>query len=175
MTEEAKHTHDAMRGKIKLSDFKPSNLHPKAKFRISMALIGTFLLIFGCIFMLSTATIAFNPDVSTPAGLSAFFKDLVAIGYVVGTIFVIILLWCLMIKDCPISPAAKWNYQNSHDKSIEGVKLITAVANAVANKGSGNSIDSVATALDNYLEEKDDEKEKQTINPKARSKKPQEK
>ena len=80
-----------------------------------------------------------------------------------------------MIKDCPISPAAKWNYQNSHDKSIEGVKLITAVVNAVANKGSGNSIDSVATALDNYLEEKDDEKEKQTINPKARSKKPQEK
>ena len=42
MTEEVKHTHDAMRGKIKLSDFKPSNLHPKAKFRILMALIGTF-------------------------------------------------------------------------------------------------------------------------------------
>ena len=92
MAEKPKHAHDAMRGKIKLSDFKPSNLHPKAKFRISMALIGTFLLIFGCIFMLSTATIVFTPDLSTPAGLSAFFKDLVAIGYVIGTVFVIILL-----------------------------------------------------------------------------------
>ena len=66
-----------------------------------------------------------------------------------------------MIKDCPISPAAKANYDASHDKSMKGVKVIAALAAAVANKGTGNSIDSVATAIDNYFdEEKEGENDK---------------
>ena len=56
-----------------------------------------------------------------------------------------------MIKDCPISPAAKANYEVSHDKSMKGVKIVAAVASAVANKGTGNSIESVATAVDEYF------------------------
>ena len=58
-----------------------------------------------------------------------------------------------MIKDCPISPAAKLNYDESHDKTIKGVKVITAMAAAIANKGSGNSVESVATAVDDYFKE----------------------
>ena len=56
-----------------------------------------------------------------------------------------------MIKDCPISPAAKANYDASHDKSMRGVKIIAAMATAIAIKGGGNSIDSVAAAIDGYF------------------------
>lgn len=56
-----------------------------------------------------------------------------------------------MIKDCPISPAAKANYEMSHDKSMRGVRLVAAVASAVANKGTGDSIESVANAVDEYF------------------------
>lgn len=141
------------RGTIKLSDFRPSKLHPKAKTRILMALLGTFLIIFGCIYMLSTAIFYFNPDITTPEGLSYFFKDLVSLCYIIGSILVIVILWYIMIKDCPISPAAKLNYNESHDKSIKGVKVVAAVATALANKGGGNSIESVATAVDDYFKE----------------------
>ena len=147
------------RGKIKLSDFRPSNLHPKAKARILMALAGTFLIIFGCIYMLSMSTFYFNPDLSTSMGLSEFFKNMVNIMYVVGSIIVIIILWHVMIKDCPISPAAKANYNASHDKSMKGVKIIAAVATAIANKGGGNSIDSVATTINDYFNEDEGEKQ----------------
>lgn len=58
-----------------------------------------------------------------------------------------------MIKDCPISPAAKINYKASHDKSIKGVRVVTAMATAIANKGDSDSIDSVATAIDDYFSE----------------------
>ena len=56
-----------------------------------------------------------------------------------------------MIKDCPISPAAKANYEASHDKSIKGVKVVAALAFAIANKGTGDSIESIATAVDDYF------------------------
>ena len=56
-----------------------------------------------------------------------------------------------MIKDCPISPAAKINYEMSHDKSMRGVRLVAAVVSAVANKGTGDSIESVANAVDEYF------------------------
>lgn len=84
-----KHAKDRMRGTIKLSDFRPSNLHPKAKLRISMAFIGTFLLIFGCVYMLSTTTIVLHPDLNTSIGLMELFRNLVAAGYVLGTAIVI--------------------------------------------------------------------------------------
>ena len=63
-----------------------------------------------------------------------------------------------MIKDCPISPAAKANYEVTHDKSIKGVKIVTAIVSAVANKGDSESIESVADAIDNYfvVEEKEE-------------------
>jgi len=64
-----------------------------------------------------------------------------------------------MIKDCPVSPAAKLNYDASHDKSIKGVKVIAAMAAAIANKGGGNSIESVATAIDGYFNEDEGEKQ----------------
>lgn len=146
-----KHAIQDTRGTIKLSDFRPKNLHPKAKARILMALFGTFLVTFGCIYMLSTSMFYFNPNLSTPNGLSEFFKDMVSIFYIIGTILVICILWYVMIKDCPISPAAKANYEISHDKSIRGVKIVAAVASAVANKGTGNSIESVANAVDEYF------------------------
>lgn len=154
MDETPKHVkEDYQRGTIKLSDFRPKNLHPKAKMRIALAILGTFLVIFGCIYMLSTSVFYFNPDLSTPNGLSEFFKDAVCVLYIVGTVLVIGILWHVMIKDCPISPAAKANYEASHDKSMKGVKVVAALAAAVANKGTGNSIDSVATAVDNYFSE----------------------
>lgn len=153
MEETPKHAIQDVRGTIKISDFRPKNLHPKAKSRILMALLGTFLIIFGCIYMLSTSTFYFSPNLSTPNGLSEFFKDMVSILYIIGTILVIGILWHVMIKDCPISPAAKANYDASHDKSIKGVKVVAAIAAAVANKGGGNSIDSVATAIDGYFNE----------------------
>lgn len=90
MDEIPKHVkEDYQRGTIKFSDFRPKNLHPKAKARILMAIIGTFLVIFGCIYMLSTSMFYFNPDLSTPNGLSEFFKDMVCILYIVGTVLVI--------------------------------------------------------------------------------------
>jgi len=93
MDETPKHIKDeSTRGIIKFSDFRPKNLHPKAKVRILLALIGTFLIIFGCIYMLSTSTFYFHPDLSTPTGLSEFFKDLVNLMYVVGSILIIIIL-----------------------------------------------------------------------------------
>ncbi len=146
-----KHAKDSIRGIIKISDFKPKNLHPKAKARILIALAGTLLVIFGCFYMLSMSTFYFDPDISTSAGLSNFFSNMVFFGYIVGSIFVILILWYVMIKDCPISPAAKINYDVSHDKSIKGVKIVAAVASAVANKGTGNSIESVANAVDDYF------------------------
>lgn len=58
-----------------------------------------------------------------------------------------------MIKDCPISPAAKLNYNASHDKSSRGVKVVATIAAAIANKGTGDTIESVATAIDDYFSE----------------------
>lgn len=164
MDKTPKHVIKDERGQIKFSDFYPSNLHPKAKARILMALVGTFLIIFGCIYMLSTSTFYFNPDLSTPTGLAEFFKNMVNFMYIVGSIIVIMILWHIMIKDCPISPAAKINYNASHDKSMKGVKVIAAMATAIANKGGGNSIDSVATAIDGYFSEEEEEKQEQKIN-----------
>ena len=80
------------RGVIQLSDFRPSNLHPKAKARILMAMAGTLLVIFGCFYMLSISTFYFDPDLTTSEGLSNFFSNLVFFGYVVGSIFVILIL-----------------------------------------------------------------------------------
>lgn len=80
------------RGNIELSDFYPSNLHPKAKSRILIALVGTFLIIFGCIYMLSISTFYLDPDLSTSEGVSEFFKNLVNIMYIIGSIIVIIIL-----------------------------------------------------------------------------------
>lgn len=147
------------RGTIKISDFRPKNLHPKAKMRILLAIAGTLLVIFGCFYMLSMTTFYFNPDTSTSIGLSNFFSNMVFFGYIIGSIFVILILWYVMIKDCPVSPAAKANYDASHDKSMKGVKIVAALASAVANKGTGNSIESVATAVDDYftVEEKQEE------------------
>ena len=74
-----------------------------------------------------------------------------------------------MIKDCPISPAAKWNYESSHDKSLKGVKVITAIASAIASKGTANSIDNVA--LDDYFDvekESQNMEERASVNPKVR-------
>lgn len=139
------------RGKIIFSDFYLSNLHPKAKMRILLSILGTFLIIFGCFYMLSMTPFYFNPDLSTSIGLSNFFSNMIFFGYIIGSILVILILWYVMIKDCPISPAAKLNYNASHDKSMKGVKVIAALATAVANKGTGNSIDSVATAIDDYF------------------------
>lgn len=47
---------------------------------------------------------------------------------------------------------------------------MAAVAGAVASKGSSNSINAVASALDDYFEETSDEKEKQMVNPKIMKK-----
>lgn len=151
-----------IRGTIRISDFRPKNLHPKAKARVLIALAGTLLVIFGCFYMLSMSTFYFDPDINTSAGLSNFFSDMVFFGYIVGSIFVILILWYVMIKDCPISPAAKANYDASHDKSMKGVKIVAAVASAVANKGTGNSIESVASAVDEYFTA-EEEKEEQEV------------
>ena len=83
---------EQVRGTIKLSDLRPSKLHPKAKMRMLLALLGTFLIVFGCIYMLSTSVFYFNPNIETPEGLVYFLKDLVNLGYVVGSILVIIIL-----------------------------------------------------------------------------------
>jgi hypothetical protein len=83
---------DSIRGTIKLSDFRPANLHPKAKARVLMALMGTLLVIFGCFYMLSMTTFYFNPDITTSMGLSNFFSDMVFFGYIIGSIFVILIL-----------------------------------------------------------------------------------
>ena len=96
MTEKTNPRHkkdnELIRGTIKPSDFRPANLHPKAKARMLMALMGTFLIIFGCIYMLSISTFYFNPDTSTPEGLSQFLTNLVALGYIIGSILVIMIL-----------------------------------------------------------------------------------
>lgn len=151
--ENEKFTDEITRGTIKFSDLRPANLHPKAKARMLMGLMGTFLVIFGCIYMLSMSVFYFNPDLSTPEGLNQLFTNLVAFGYVIGSILVIIILWYVMIKDCPISPAAKLNYNASHDKSSRGVKVVATIAAAIANKGTGDTIESVATAIDDYFSE----------------------
>jgi len=150
---------DTQRGTIKLSDFRPKNLHPKAKARVLMAIAGTLLIIFGCFYMLSMSTFYFETDMATSEGLSNFFSNMVFFGYIIGSVFVILILWYVMIKDCPISPAAKINYEASHDKSMKGVRIVAALASAVANKGTGDSIESVATAVDDYftVEEKQEE------------------
>ena len=70
-----------------------------------------------------------------------------------------------MIKDCPISPAAKANYNHSHDKSMKGVKVVAALASAVANKGTGTSIDSVATAIDEYFVTEDSNQKENEAQP----------
>ena len=88
-----KHTKpDEIRGKIKLSDFRPANLHPKAKARVLMAIAGTLLVIFGCFYMLSMSTFYFEPDLNTSMGLSNFFSNMVFFGYIIGSIFVILIL-----------------------------------------------------------------------------------
>lgn len=146
------------RGTIRLSDFRPKNLHPKAKARVLMSIAGTLLVIFGCFYMLSLSTFYFEVDTTTSEGLSNFFSNMVFYGYIIGSLFVILILWYVMIKDCPISPAAKANYEVTHDKSIKGVKIVTAIVSAVANKGDSDSIESVADAIDNYfvVEEKEE-------------------
>jgi len=83
---------ESARGTIKLSDFRPRNLHPKAKARILMAIAGTLLVIFGCFYMLSMSTYYFEADVTTSAGLSNFFSNMVFFGYIIGSIFVILIL-----------------------------------------------------------------------------------
>lgn len=90
--ENEKFTDEITRGTIKFSDLRPANLHPKAKARMLMGLMGTFLVIFGCIYMLSMSVFYFNPDLSTPEGLNQLFTNLVAFGYVIGSILVIIIL-----------------------------------------------------------------------------------
>ena len=154
-----KHTSQEIRGTIKLSDFHPKNLHPKAKARILMAIAGTLLVIFGCFYMLSMSTFYFETDMTTSVGLSNFFSNMVFFGYIIGSIFVILILWYVMIKDCPISPAAKINYEASHDKSIKGVKIIAALASAIANRGDSDSIEYVATAVDDYFTAEEEQEE----------------
>lgn len=140
-----------IRGTIKISDFRPKNLHPKAKMRVLLSILGTFLIIFGCFYMLSMTPFYFELNLDTSIGLSNFFSDAVFFSYIIGSILVIFILWYVMIKDCPISPAAKANYEASHDKSIKGVKVVAALAFAIANKGTGDSIESIATAVDDYF------------------------
>ena len=154
-----KHAKDSVRGTIKISDFRPKNLHPKAKARILMSIAGTLLIIFGCFYMLSMSTFYFETDMTTSMGLSNFFSNMVFFGYIVGSIFVILILWYVMIKDCPISPAAKINYDASHDKSMKGVKIVAAVASAIANKGSGDSIEYVANTVDEYFTTEEQEEQ----------------
>ena len=154
-----KHLKDSNRGTIKMSDFRPKNLHPKAKARILMAIAGTLLIIFGCFYMLSMSTFYFETDMTTSMGLSNFFSNMVFFGYIIGSIFVILILWYVMIKDCPISPAAKINYNASHDKSMKGVKIVAAVASAIANKGSGDSIEYMANTVDEYFTTEEQEEE----------------
>ena len=154
-----KHAKDSVRGTIKISDFRPKNLHPKAKARILMSIAGTLLIIFGCFYMLSMSTFYFETDMTTSMGLSNFFSNMVFFGYIIGSIFVILILWYVMIKDCPISPAAKINYDASHDKSMKGVKIVAAVASAIANKGSGDSIEYVANTVDEYFTTEEQEEQ----------------
>ena len=92
MEEAPKHAKDSTRGTIKISDFRPRNLHPKAKARILMSFAGTLLVIFGCFYMLSMSTFYFETDVSTSMGLSNFFSNMVFFGYIIGSIFVILIL-----------------------------------------------------------------------------------
>ena len=80
------------RGTIKLSDFRPKNLHPKAKVRVLMAIAGTLLIVFGCFYMLSMSTFYFETDMTTSEGLSNFFSNMVFFGYIIGSIFVILIL-----------------------------------------------------------------------------------
>lgn len=154
-----KHAKDSTRGTIKISDFRPKNLHPKAKARILIAIAGTLLIIFGCFYMLSMSTFYFETDMTTSMGLSNFFSNMVFFGYIIGSIFVILILWYVMIKDCPISPAAKINYNASHDKSMKGVKIVAAVASAIANKGSGDSIEYMANTVDEYFTTEEQEEQ----------------
>lgn len=162
MNEAPKHIKkDSVRGIIKLSDFRPKNLHPKAKARILMSIAGTLLIIFGCFYMLSINTFYFDWDLETSEGLSSFFSNMVFFGYIVGSIFITLILWYVMIKDCPISPAAKINYDASHDKSTKGVKIVAALASAIANKGGGENIDYLADTINDYFDDPKEEKEKQ--------------
>lgn len=149
----AKHAREATRGDIALRDLLPSRMHPKARMRVFMAVIGTLLLFIGCIYMLTTVQITPDPDLATAAGINAATRNLLAMGYVIGTAAVVVILWYCMIKDCPLSPAAKANYDDTHDKGMRGVVLAASIATAVANKGQGNSIEVVAQAADNYFKE----------------------
>lgn len=149
----AKHAKEATRGDITLRDLRPSNMHPKARMRVFMALVGTLLLVIGCIYMLTTVQITPDPDLATAAGINAATRNLLALGYIIGTAAVIVILWYCMIKDCPLSPAAKANYDETHDKGMRGVVLAASIATAVANKGTGSSINAVAQAADNYFKE----------------------
>ena len=157
---------DSVRGVLKPEDFLPKNLHPKAKLRVGMAIIGTLLTILSCIYMLTLTTITPPAmiDMNTTYGISAMLKNCLAIGYVVVSIFIVLILWYLMFHDCPLTPAAKVNYDITHDKTLKGCKVISSLVGAVTSRGSASSIDNVATALNNYLEE--EPKQAQTANPK---------
>jgi uncharacterized BrkB/YihY/UPF0761 family membrane protein len=149
----AKHAREATRGDIALRDLLPRNMHPKARLRVFLAVIGTLLLMIGCIYLLTTVQITPDPDLATAAGINAATRNLLALGYVIGTAAVIVIIWYVMVKDCPLSPAAKANYDETHDKGMRGVVLAASIATAVANKGTGSSINAVAQAADNYFKE----------------------
>ena len=81
-----------IRGTIKISDFRPKNLHPKAKMRVLLSILGTFLIIFGCFYMLSMTPFYFELNLDTSMGLSNFFSDAVFFSYIIGSILVIFIL-----------------------------------------------------------------------------------
>ena len=80
------------RGTIKLSDFRPKNLHPKAKARVLMSIAGTLLIIIGCFYILSITPFYFETDFETSEGLANFFSNMVFFGYIIGSFFVILIL-----------------------------------------------------------------------------------
>lgn len=160
---------DSTRGTLRPKDLLPRNLHPKAKLRVGMAIIGTLLVVLSCLYLLTLTTITpiETINMNTTLGISLMLKNCLAIGYVVISIFIILILWYLMFHDCPLTPAAKLNYDAAHDKTLKGCKVVSSLIGAVTSKGSASSLDSVATALNNYLEEEPKQiQQQQPTNPK---------
>lgn len=146
---------DSERGTFKLRDLRPKNLLPQAKFRLIMLLVEICFIILGCFYLLSMTTI--TPltaiDTSTAFGITALTKDCLAGGYIVTSVLIIFVAIYLAFKDLPLTPAGKANYSATHDKNIKGVKVVSSLIGAVTSRGSATSIDAVATALDNYLDD----------------------
>lgn len=139
------------REKMKFSDLKWNNLHPKAKRSIVTFFAGIFLLTMAMLRLLTYTTITLGAiDLSKPMGVNAALNDAQAILIIIGWVVMAIILWNLMFKDTPLTPAGKIKYDATHpeDKTPQYLKVLDAVGTGWANKGSGNAFSNIYAAAE---------------------------